>query len=281
MEQNLNIIRNENQIKKFGRSTNGLCFKTVFTNGNLTQEQFKSNDLKDITNLLSVQFLKLDYINNFNSVEAKKLIDLEKDVSNKIILVPLNYSVEDFKVLNNYFIQRYPAESYTLVIFGLMDINLSDSILEANKYNKFISSVEIIEHYREEIVSNIASIIYKYSNFYNIGVIQMHRNQGEQYLGFSPFLFYRAFGAKFFSKAVKLTGGTPKNYYLLDKETYLMKKLTSNEVAKLKQEHNSKLANYLEELNLNLNFKILDKVKDLSLNEVRALFQERSGKNIS
>jgi len=161
MATKINIIRNDSQVKKHGRRSNGLCFINVPIEGNnLTKNVIENKKLLDITNLLGIQFPRLlKSYEKFSILDAQRLIEFQKENQNKIILVPLNCNSIEFQKLEMQFSSLYPNETYVLVLIGLEVRNKLYSLLKENIGNKLISSVEIIEHYRtESFTSNVNEI---------------------------------------------------------------------------------------------------------------------------
>ena len=280
--EKINIINNENQTKKFGRSENGLCYKTIHTDGlNLTQERFNNLNLEDTTNLLSIQFDKIEYINNYDIEMAKRVIEFQSSVANKIILVPLYCSIKEFNELESLFKELYPNETYNLVLFGIEKSKNLFNLLESNKNNDLISSVEIIERSIEAVIQNIKSILNEFSVYKNIGIVQLQYNQGKKYNKTNPFIFYKSFGASFFSKFKRLRGGKPPYYFKFDYQTCEMKKIGIIEEERLRNEYGSNLYNYIEQKNLNLSYSKINEFDNFSKEEIRKILQQILGEIFS
>lgn len=279
------LINNETQVANFGRRENGLCYVNILTNGDdLSDLSFSNEKLNDIRNLLGIQFKVNNSYTNFTFENALNFIEFETNVLNKVIIVPYGTSTDDFNLLEKKFMELYPNESYSLVLFGQeVYFNLYE-LLDYNKENSNISSVDIIEHYSGDSVRNIGKLLLHFSNYFNIGIVNLRRYQGPQYLGFPSTIYYWACGAKYCTfRDFSLDGGGGggrKNYYKFNETTLLSEKLSDAAVEELRKKHKSKFYQVLRESNLDSIYSTMFQYKDYAPEDIRNLVEKRSGKVI-
>jgi hypothetical protein len=212
-------IQNQNEQIKLAKyatqNSDVLCRKTlILENGNFLQKDIDKLECNLPNNLLTIQFRKISQTILFNIESATNLINFQSKVANKIVVVPKLASFEEFNSLDSMM-----NEQYTLTLFSDMDEITLHSILDHSKKNYKVNNIEIFSRRGGDGIRKIAMLGKKYSNFFNMGIINIWANDGKNYSGTTPEIYFSNFGFTYFSKELMFNGRKPTYYKKFNLET--------------------------------------------------------------
>lgn len=215
----------------------GLVRKVLITDGtNFNKEILDSLGCEHKANLLAIQFTNNNSKELFTFEKAVELIQIQSNVENKILLVPIDTSLDKFQELQ----KEFGEEEYSLSFFPEMEDAEIITLLDSCKGNKKIRTVEFIERDSSNHIEKIFKFGLLYSNSFFMGLTNIRLNANLKYGGTTPEIFYLAAGYKYFSKQIFSNARPPKEYKRFNPQTYRYEVLNSTEMSELKATHGSK-----------------------------------------
>lgn len=273
-------IRNQNELKKFEKvgmtqEDCGLIRNILVSNGkSITKISIDEMNNQIISNLFTVQFENLKQREEFNLLDARKLIKNQENVANPILIVPLNSTFEEFISLQKEFNEKV----HTVTVFPEMDDELIIQILDSCCENEKVTSVEFYERESKDYIEKIVRFGILYSSKIIMGLINIRLNSSPKYSGTSPEIYYSGAGYKYFSKQIFTNARAPKEYKKFNTQSLMYDILTTEEINLYKQNYGSKWNEVLYCENFIGIHKTIKSFSEKSLNDIK---NELRSKNIN